>query len=362
VLAATTRASTIANVSRWVTVMIARPDAPMGIDVPPQALDLAREFVRRGMERDELLTAYRTGQNVVWAEWMRCAREEGLDGDDFVAVLDAGSRSLFAFVDGTLAALARQIDAERDDLTGGALARRRETVTLILDGAPISEARAGARLGYELGRVHTAAIVWSDDSAVEQGELENTAGALARVLGAGRPFSVSVGARTLWAWISGIAPTPEDLRAALGRLPGGVRLTLGSARPGIAGFRDSHAEARAAQRLLMGNPDGPRFTTYADVQVVSLASVDEPRASAFITTTLGDLLAAESDLRETVRVYLQQDSNAARAAALLHTHRNTILKRLGRADALLPRPLAGNGFEVRLALELLRWRGPPASG
>jgi DNA-binding PucR family transcriptional regulator len=110
----------------------------------------------------------------------------------------------------------------------------------------------------------------------------------------------------------------------------------------------------------MGNPDAPRFTTYADVQVVSLASVDEPRAAAFITTTLGDFLAAESELRETVRVYLQQDSNAARAAALLHTHRNTILKRVGRADALLPRPLAGTGLEVRLALELLRWRGPPA--
>ena len=187
--------------------------------------------------------------------------------------------------------------------------------------------------------MHTAAIVWSDDSAVEQGELENAAGALARVLGAGRPFSVSAGARALWAWISGIAPAADDLRTALERLPGGVRLTLGSARPGIAGFRDSHAEARAAQRLLMGNPDGPPCATYADVQVVSLASVDEPRAAAFITATLGDFLAAAGDLHETVRVYLQQDSNAARAAALLHTHRNTILKRVGRAEAYSHPPL-----------------------
>ncbi|TMC99777.1 MAG: PucR family transcriptional regulator, partial [Chloroflexi bacterium] len=71
----------------------------------------------------------------------------------------------------------------------------------------------------------------------------------------------------------------------------------------------------------------------------------------------GNLRSADSELLKTVRVYLQQDSSAARAAALLYTHRNTVLKRVDRADALLPRGLAGNGFEVRLALELLRWRG-----
>src|SRR5260221_2671939 len=58
VLAAYTRESTSANVTRWVTAMMARPDVPVGVDVPPQALDLARDIVRRGMDRDALLSAY----------------------------------------------------------------------------------------------------------------------------------------------------------------------------------------------------------------------------------------------------------------------------------------------------------------
>ncbi len=85
--------------------------------------------------------------------------------------------------------------------------------------------------------------------------------------------------------------------------------------------------------------------------------VDLRRRAGPRATALGELRHADAELLETVRVYLQQDSNAARAAALLFTHRNTVLKRIGRADGLLPRPLAGNGFEVRLALELMRWRG-----
>jgi DNA-binding PucR family transcriptional regulator len=355
-LAAYTRESTAANITRWMSATVARPEVPVGVDVPPQALDLARDVVRRGMERDALLSSYRLGQNVVWTAWMRAARDEGLDGDDLIAVLDTGSRSLFGYVDGVLSAIAAQMELERDELIGGALARRRETVMLILDGAPIPEARASARLGYELARIHMAVIAWSDGPLLDQGALESAVGALAQSFGASRPFLVPAGASAVWAWISGLAPEPDQLRAAAEHVPDGIRMTLGGPLRGIAGFCDSHVEARAAQRLLMRAPGGPRFTTYADVRVVSLASQDGERAAAFVAATLGELRHAEAKLLETVRVYLQQDSNAARAAALLFTHRNTVLKRLGRADGLLPRPLAGNGFEVRLALELLRWR------
>jgi DNA-binding PucR family transcriptional regulator len=360
VLAAHARASSSANVTRWVTAMVEQPEAPVRLDVPPQAVDLARDVVRRGLERDGLLSTYRTGQNVVWSEWMRAARDVVFDSDELIDVLDAGSRSLFAYIDGILAALARTMDQERDEFLDGGHARRRETVTLILDGAPISQARASARLGYELNRAHTAMIVWSDDAVIDQGELENAAAAVAGALGARRPFLVPAGTAALWAWVSGARFEIEQLRAAMNAAPAGVRVTLGSSRSGIAGFRDSHAEALAAQRLLMRNTGGPRHTTYAEVQVVSLALQDEPRAAAFIAETLGSLITANAELRETVRVYLQQDSSAPRTALLLHTHRNTILKRIARAEALLPRSLAGNGFEVRLALELLRWRGPPA--
>ncbi|EHN09741.1 hypothetical protein PAI11_34190 [Patulibacter medicamentivorans] len=360
VLAAETRASTSANVMRWIRATIAHPGAPVGHDAPPEALDLARDVARRGMGHDELLTAYRQGQNVTWRAWMRCAQEEQLDGEDLVAVLDYGSRSLFGYVDGILGVLAQQMDAEREALIDGALNRRRETVMLVLDGAPIAPVRASAQLGYELGRRHVALILWTDGGAVAAGELERASGAIARTIGAGRPFTVPAGASALWAWV----PDPDltQLRQATELMPPGVFVTVGSIHSGLNGFRTSHGEARDAQRLVMRGPSSPRMTTYEEVRVASLASQDEERAASFIAATLGDLLAADGELRETVRVYLREDSSAPRTATLLHTHRNTILKRIARAERALPQPLAGRGLEVRLALELARWIGPAANG
>jgi DNA-binding PucR family transcriptional regulator len=58
-----------------------------------------------------------------------------------------------------------------------------------------------------------------------------------------------------------------------------------------------------------------------------------------------------------VLVYVREQSNASRAAKRLYTHRNSLLRRLARAEQLLPRPLSENSVEVAVALEVLRWRG-----
>ncbi|WP_204367154.1 helix-turn-helix domain-containing protein [Nocardiopsis salina] len=53
--------------------------------------------------------------------------------------------------------------------------------------------------------------------------------------------------------------------------------------------------------------------------------------------------------------------NTSRTAKRLYTHRNTVIRRLSRADELLPQPLSENVVHVAAALELTRWRDP-ASG
>jgi DNA-binding PucR family transcriptional regulator len=102
-----------------------------------------------------------------------------------------------------------------------------------------------------------------------------------------------------------------------------------------------------------------RLARYDDVQVVALATHDEERADEFVTRTLGELAGAAPDLRETTRVYLREGQSATRAARVLFTHRNTVLARLARAEALLPAPLEGRGLPVALALEIVHWRGTP---
>lgn len=356
VLAHDTAASTHANVVGWAAASIARPGEPVAIEVSPAALDLARDVVRRGLDQEPLITAYRQGQQIAWQAYLRFAAEAELDADELVYVLELASQSLFAYVDGVLTAIAAQMDHEREDLRGGAAAHRRETILLLLDGAPMAATQASARLGYDLDRDHVALILFGDGEGDDPGGLERHAGAIGRALGTGRPLTMPSARSVLWAWVSGNAGL-DLIRVTLDRLPGEIRTAAGSCAQGVAGFCQSHFEAREVQRLLLraGNIGSAH---YEDIRAVSLASQDEERGGSFVTAALGELKAAEPYLRETVRVYLQQDSNATRTAELLFTHRNTILKRLDKAEGLLPGPLPGNGLDVRLALELLRWTPP----
>ncbi|MCX4515122.1 helix-turn-helix domain-containing protein [Streptomyces sp. NBC_01619] len=116
-------------------------------------------------------------------------------------------------------------------------------------------------------------------------------------------------------------------------------------------------------RLLVGNPDSERLASYRELEVTVLAAQDPRRAGEFVATTLGPLAEEEpaaARLRETLRVYLEEAENAPRTAARLYTHRNTVLKRIGRATELLGYQPGERRLAVELALELGRRLGPPA--
>jgi DNA-binding PucR family transcriptional regulator len=143
----------------------------------------------------------------------------------------------------------------------------------------------------------------------------------------------------------------------LARLPD-VRVALGPVLAGFDGFRRSHLDALATQRLMSrGGGSDLRLARYDEVQVVTLATQDAERAEEFVARTLGAFASAPAELRETARVYLQEAHNATRTARVLFTHRNTVLGRLARIDKLLPAPLEGRGLQIGLALEILHWHG-----
>jgi DNA-binding PucR family transcriptional regulator len=96
---------------------------------------------------------------------------------------------------------------------------------------------------------------------------------------------------------------------------------------------------------------------YEDVQLVALLTAEPTQADEFLTDTLGELLHADADTQEAVLTYVRELGSTSRTAERLYTHRNTVLRRLARADGLLPRPLAENVVGVAAALEVLRWRG-----
>lgn len=356
VLAAEVAASTRANVLHWAASMLADPGGRVPANLTPEVLGIAREAFRRGVDQT-VYTTYHAGQNVVWAYWMRTAFALSQDPEVLRQALTAGSASVADFVDDMVAALSEQLRRERAELARSSHARRFEVVSLILDSAPITSARASTRLGYDLRGRHTAALLWTDPRRPDQAALAHAAEALGPATGARQVLTVIASSSSMWAWLASAAAADVGaITAATADWPA-VRVATGPAGVGIDGFRRSHFDAVATQRLMSRRPD-LRVARFADVQLVTLAIQDEQRAREFVARTLGKLADADRELRDTLRVYIGEQFSAARAARALYTHRNTVLNRIQRAERLLPLPLAGNGLEVGVALEVGQWLGP----
>lgn len=95
---------------------------------------------------------------------------------------------------------------------------------------------------------------------------------------------------------------------------------------------------------------------FEDVALISVITADMTQADRFVNDTLGDLATADTTLRDTALTYVRERFNASAAAEKLYTHRNTVERRLARADQLLPVPLAENAASVVAALMLVQLR------
>jgi len=352
-LAGAVSRSNRANLYFWSTANVRDPGAPVPPNTGPEPVTVARELVRRGLDAFAL-DAYRVGEGVAWRRLMEIAFALTADPAELHELLDVCSRSISAFVDATLASIAAEIDLERDELTRGTHAERRETVALLLDGAPIPRRRAEERIGYALTGPHTAAVIWADDPSGDLARLDAAAQSFGHAAGA-RVLSVLASAATRWVWVAGSVDTDALLRSVCA-MPD-VRVAVGPTANGVDGFRRSHFDAITTQQLMARLHSPQQIAHFTDVQLVALITADTDRAAEFVKYTLGDLEFAGTELQDTVRTFVAAQCNASRAAERLYTHRNTLLRRLARADELLPRPLANSSVEVAVALDVLRWRG-----
>ena len=355
VLLAAFRRANRATIMHWAEANLRDPGAEVPAFLGQEGMSLARDLVRRGLDA-QALEPYRAGQNAAWQAWMQVAFTLTDDADELRELLEVSARSIFAFVDATMAATLERIGREREELTRGSGAERLETVTLVLEEAPIDHAYAARRLRYAFDRTHLAAVIWSDGDGAEEAALERAGRAIAAAAGADSALTVRASTAAVWAWVAVQAEfDPGPLEAALDDL-GEVRVALGTPASGLVGFRSSHADALAAQRLVVQLGSGVRLARHDELGVAALVAQDAQRAIDFAGRTLGELSEAPPALRETLRTYLRMQSNASRTAEALFAHRNTILGRLAKAEALLPRPLAGSVLEVAVALEVLHWR------
>jgi hypothetical protein len=327
----------------------ARPPAP--------ALAYARVYAREARPFSDLLRAYRVGQE----ELLRILRHElgaRLSSESLIAAIDQVSEFVFVYNDAIVARLEEAYEAERAECERTAVAMRRRMLAAVLDGSAGDEAEASRLLGYDLRRIHLAAVLWG---APEE-RLEEAASEVARSVGARRHLTAPLGANAIAAWfgawdepdLGAVAPPEPPLRLAFGRPAGGIE-----------GFRTGHAEARRAHQVALVCEVDDGVVSYRDVALAGLLSSDREAAREFARAEIGPLLEGPRPetllrLRETVGAFFAESSSVSRTARRLGIHENTVHYRLNGAAELLGHPLEERPLELALAVEIARLL-PPSS-
>jgi DNA-binding PucR family transcriptional regulator len=221
-------------------------------------------------------------------------------------------------------------------------ADRLEAVRRALTGEVASDV-----LGYSLDGPHLASVALGR-KALESQRL------LAWEL-SGDLLSVQVDRDTAWGWVEFSNGPETDLRRRLRAFrPPAVCVAIGALGLGSQGFRESHLQALAAERV--ARMSGATLTVYEDVALEALALEDIDAARRFVRHVLGDLVEENLRAREllaTLRAYFAAGQQASSAGALLGVHERTVGPRLRAVETRLGgRSVASMHAELEVALRL----------
>jgi hypothetical protein len=360
-----TLASTRSNVG-MIFAMLSEQTPPAMATPPLEALAYVREYVRRGLELEVLLRAYRTGQARFSHLWLERLQTRAEGAEELAETFGYVNDWVFAWVEAIEFRLTEYYMGERMRGMRGATAARVEEVRAILEGRSVDEARASARLRYELRRNHLAYVIWTDNVEGEAGhagrsfgEMERLAAEIAEAVGAVDHLAVPLG-DYLSCW-AGLRGEPE-LDALTPTLPAaaqwGLSVAVGQAASRLDGFRRSHEEALQTRRVLRLEPfEEGACARFSNMALDALMTQDMREARRFVRRELGclaeDTVTARR-MRETLVTFLEENGSFLHAAQKLGVHENTVAYRIRRAEELLERQVKERQLELRAALRIAR--------
>lgn len=344
------------NTLQWITSNVNAPARRVEPYLDEFSLNSARDAARRGLTQFDY-ASYRVAQNIAWESWVKSCLLVTQDREELLELLSVSHASMTAFVDDTMEAFRLAVVDTIEELHGERAHRRLDMATLLISGAEVPVDRAERDLGASLGGDHVGMVSWVL-SHQDQGQLEASAEAITRISRSRTRTTVNPDGSSAWTWLAvREAPDPTAIADSLTGLPA-VRVAIGRPWPGVDGFRRTHLEALATQRVLTRLLSPRRICAFDDVQLVSALAVGSTEFEMFIRDILGDLEQAEPTIQRTVLTYARERFSVTRTAAKLYTHRNTVERRLRRADELLPRPLAERPVEIAAALSVVQLRSP----
>jgi len=209
-------------------------------------------------------------------------------------------------------------------------------------------------LDYELDAWHLGAIVVGPGAKAAMREI---ARAIDR-----RLLVVPARNGEIWAWFGGQRKidVAEALRVAARVCSPSLALSLGEPGEGIAGWRLSHRQAKAAIPIALRGSS--TLVRYADVALLATALADDVLADSLRRSYLLPL-ETEGDegpvLRRALSAYFAAGRNVSSAAAALGASRRTVANRLALAEKRIGRPLDACAADLETALCL--WELEPAA-
>jgi hypothetical protein len=252
--------------------------------------------------------------------------------------------------------LSYEREAERWAQSKDAL--RLRIVGEIVENGKQPPASAAKDLGYALEQPHLALTLTLPAVAIESArafDFASVAASIARACASPtRPLVVRRGATRCDVWVGTprVASPAEALSAVT--WPSELRIAVSRVHPGVEGFRLGRLEAQAAARMTQFAPAHHPITDYADVELVSLLSMDLERARAFVSHTLGPLSEDDpraAELRDTLATYIDTGGVISDTATRMYVHRNTISYRLQQIEKSI-----GRSYDLtatRMAIELV---------
>jgi sugar diacid utilization regulator len=217
-------------------------------------------------------------------------------------------------------------------------------VRRLLAGEPLD----GSALGYEFEGMWHHGIVASGSSGKEV--IQSISQRAEH-----RKLIVSGGPDVCWGWLAGREPMDTRQLAADAKRLGRPQTTIAIAEPspGIAGWRLTHRQGRAA--LAVALKRGDRVVRYADVALTASLLQDELLSASLRSIYLAPL-AEDRDggdaARQILRAYFRTGRNVSSAAAALGINRQTATKRLRSIDDLLDGALTDRSADLEVALRL----------
>lgn len=307
---------------------------------PPALLAQARLAARHGVNLDTVLRRYFAGHVLVSDFLVEEAERDGsLSGPELQSLL----RSQAALLERTVAAVSEEHAREAAGRLTSTEERRAERVERLLAGELVD----ATELPYDF-EVHHVGVIAGGLGAAEM--LRELAAGLDR-----RLLAICREGGTVWAWLGGRREfDPAELAGqALPAIPPEVSVAIGEPAHGLAGWRLTHQQARAALPIALRGSEP--LVRYADVALLASILQDDLLATSLRELYLTPLITERNGgevLRETMRAYFAAQGNVSSAAVALGVKRQTVTNRLRTIEGRLGRDLNTCAAEMEAALRL----------